>query len=105
MDMEVITDNAQLLIRRLTLAPGEAMFWHRDRCRRFSVVTMGDKLAIEYLHSNDYLQVDVHCGLCGWDEPEDRVHRAVNIGTLKYSEVVTFYRTEANMDPQPEYRE
>jgi hypothetical protein len=36
------------LVRRLRLAPGEAMPWHRDPFHRVTVVLRGDALAIEY---------------------------------------------------------
>jgi hypothetical protein len=45
--------------------------------------------------------VDVEPGLAGWDEPENRVHRAANTGDETYEEVVTFYRAGAAVDPQP----
>ena len=34
------------LVRRLRLAPGEAMHWHRDPFHRVSVVLQGDALTI-----------------------------------------------------------
>jgi quercetin dioxygenase-like cupin family protein len=36
-----------ILVRRLHLAPGEAMPWHRDPFHRITVVLAGDVLAIE----------------------------------------------------------
>ncbi len=101
MELEVITDNDTLLIRRLRLAPGEPMFWHSDACRRFTVVVAGSKLAIEYRDSSEQVAVDVHPGMAGWDEPDDRTHRAINRGGEAYEEVVTFYKASPDVIPQP----
>ncbi len=101
MELETITDNDELLIRRMTLAPGEPMYWHTDRCRRFSVVVQGEELAIEYRDGSAGQRFPVSNGLCGWDEPEQRVHRAVNVGGVAYTEIVTFYKNHAGEDPQP----
>ena len=35
------------MVRRLRLAPGEVMPWHREPCRRVAVVLSGDVLSIE----------------------------------------------------------
>ena len=101
MSIEILCSDDTLVIRRMTLAPGEAGDWHVDRCRRFSVIVRGDRLRIEYAHAGEVVELDVHPGLCGWDDPEERVHRAVNIGRGPYEEVVTFHRTGPDVDPQP----
>ena len=103
MEIETITSREDLLIRRMVLAPGEAMFWHVDKCHRFSVVVRGAKLGIEYRDNNDRVEVDVHPGLADWDAPEPRVHRAINLGAEPYEEVVTFYRSNSDVEPQPEW--
>lgn len=102
MHSETITETDELLIRRMTLAPGEKMYWHVDACHRFTVVIRGSRLAIEYRDSAETIEVDVHPGLAGWDAPDPRVHRAMNAGAEVYEEVVTFYRNDAQTDPQPE---
>ena len=101
MEIEVISDTNEHLIRRMILEPGEAMFWHVDVCRSFSVVVRGSQLAIEYQESSETIEVDVSPGMAGWDEPESRPHRAVNVGVDCYEEVVTFYRESLDVDPQP----
>lgn len=101
MQLEVITQRDDLLIRRLVLEPGEAMPWHTDRVHRFSVVVRGDGLVIEFRETGEKLEVPVRPGLADWDEPESRVHRAVNVGTGPFEEVVTFFLPEPNLDPQP----
>jgi hypothetical protein len=40
-------------------------------------------------------------GEAGWDAPEPRLHRAVNVGSGTFEEVVSFYRDPAGIDPQP----
>ena len=102
MQQEVITDTDEQLIRRMTLEPAESMFWHTDTCRSFTVVVRGTKIAIDYADGEERLLIDVHPGMAGWDEPEPRVHRAINVGTDTYEEVVTFYKASADIDPQPQ---
>ena len=106
MTTETITDRPDLLIRRLVLEPGEATPWHVDRCHRFSVVVRGERLRIELATTGDADEPDAHevpvePGLAEWDEPTDAVHRAVNTGDGPYEEVVTFFRSTPNEDPQP----
>ena len=98
---EVITKTDDLLIRRLVLEPGEPMPWHSDRCRRFTVVVRGDALTIEYADTGETIAVGINPGLADWDEPEARVHRAINHGATPYEEVVTFYLNAPDEDPQP----
>ena len=101
MRVETLTARDDLLIRRLVLEPGDAMPWHTDTCRRFSVVVRGEALTIEFRLSGERVAALVHPGLAGWDEPDARVHRAVNVGTAPYEEVVTFFRDPRGVDPQP----
>ncbi len=103
MKVDVISSQDNLLIRRLVLDPGEAMYWHHDACRRFTVVVRGTTLAIEYQDSGERVEFPVHPGLADWDEPEQRVHRAINTGSGVYEEVVTFYREGPEVDPQPRH--
>jgi hypothetical protein len=101
MRVELITNRNELVIRRLVLDPGEAMFWHKDNCHRFSVVVRGSRLAIEYKDSGEIVEFEVFPGMTGWDAPEQRAHRAINRGSDTYEEVVTFYRSSSDLDPQP----
>ena len=101
MNIETITDSPSLFIRRMVLTPGEAMFWHSDACRRFTVVVRGSRLRIEY-PDGEHSEFEVRAGSTSWDEVEPRVHRAVNTGADVYEEVVTFYRTEPGQVPQPD---
>lgn len=101
MRIDMITERDELVIRRMVLDPGEAMFWHTDTCRRFTVVVRGERLAIEYRDNGERVEVSVPPGLADWDAPEPRVHRAVNVGNVPFEEVVTFYRDDPNQEPQP----
>jgi len=101
MKLESITERDDLVIWKMTLLPGEASHWHTDNCSRFTVIVTGDKLGIEFRDSKERLDLDVQPGSSGWDEPESRVHRAVNIGLEEYVEIVTFYREHSAIVPQP----
>lgn len=101
MTTATISEEPTLVIRRMTLAPGESSAWHRDRCRRFTVVVTGSQLRIEYRDSDRLIDIPVHAGLAGWDDPEPEVHRAVNMGETAYEEVVAFHRSSADLEPQP----
>jgi hypothetical protein len=101
MKVELITERDNLVIRRMELDPGEAMFWHTDTCHRFSVVVRGSRLAIEYRDSGEVVEFDVPTGAADWDEPQSRTHRAINRGSETYEEIVTFYRTSPDIEPQP----
>lgn len=97
----VVTETDELVVRHAELMPGEATQWHVDTCRRMTVVVRGDRLAIEYRDSGEINEFDVSPGGVDWDEPEARVHRAINCGIEPFEEVVTFYRTSSDIDPQP----
>lgn len=100
MRTETITRRADLVVRRLVLEPGEAMPWHTDPCERLTVVVRGELLRIEF-RDGEELTVPVTPGMAGWDNPDARVHRAVNAGTQPYEEVVTFFLPGPDADPQP----
>lgn len=102
MHIETITEREDLLIRRMTLEPGEATPWHTDVCHRFTVVIRGSGLVIQFKDRAGPVDVDVHPGFAGWDAPEPRVHRAINPSGDVYEENVTFYRNGVDIDPQPE---
>lgn len=89
-------------MRRLVLAPGEAARWHRDPFHRVSVVFKGDILAIEFRDGRPGQHVKVAPGQVDWDEPCDRVHRAVNIGDMPYEEITVFFLAHPDDIPQPD---
>jgi hypothetical protein len=100
MRTETVYESDEILIRRLVLLPGEAMPWHTDPCRRFSIVVSGECLRIAYRDDGSEVTAAVHPGMHGWDEPQLRVHRACNAGSEPYEEIVIFLR-ESAVDPQP----
>ena len=103
MKISNITERDDLVVRRMTLDPGEAMFWHVDNCHRFTVVVRGSLLAIEYRESGTTEEIEVRSGEADWDAPDKRIHRAINKGNKTYEEVVTFYRDNPSIKPQPIY--
>ena len=90
-----------VLVRRLRLEPGEAMPWHRDPCHRVTVVLAGDALSIQARDGSELARFEVTPGQVDWDEPGDRVHRGVNVGSLPYEEVTVFLLDQPDAVPQP----
>jgi hypothetical protein len=41
-------------------------------------------------------------GLAEWDAPQLKIHRATNIGTVTYEEVIVFFVDLPDVEPQPE---
>jgi hypothetical protein len=66
------------------------MPWHRDPFHRVTVVLSGDALAIEARDGSELDRFAVAAGQVDWDEPGDRVHRGVNVGSTPYEEVTIF---------------
>lgn len=78
---ETIHHRGTTVVRRLLLAPGEATRWHRDPFHRVSVILKGDVLGIEFRDGRPRKRVAVTPGQVDWDEPSERIHRAVNIAS------------------------
>jgi hypothetical protein len=102
MKSETITQRAELIIRRHILQPGEALPWHTDLCHRFTVVVRGEALSIEYQDSDEVENFAVYPGMADWDEPQPKVHRGINTGSVPYEEVIIFFIDHPEMEPQPE---
>ena len=79
MTEETLHHRGTTLVRRMSLAPGEATRWHRDPFHRVSVVLRGDVLSIEFRDGRSAEYVKVTPGQVDWDELSDRTHRAVNL--------------------------
>jgi quercetin dioxygenase-like cupin family protein len=88
-------------VRRLVLNPGEAMAWHRDPHQRVAVVLQGDVLEIEFRDSDDKLRVEIHPGQTEWEEPSQRVHRAINVGQKPYEQITIYLLDRPDAVPQP----
>jgi quercetin dioxygenase-like cupin family protein len=98
---EVVIHHGTTMVRRLRLAPGEAMPWHRDPFQRVAVVLGGDCLSIEYRDGGESLRVEITPGQVEWEEPSARVHRAVNVGKRPYEQVTVFLLDRLDAVPQP----
>ena len=99
---QVLHHRGNYLVRRQSLAPGEATAWHRDPFHRVTVVLSGDLLDIEFRDGGETQTFKVSVGEVDWSEPSDRVHRAVNVGKELFEEVVTFFLDRPDAVPQPE---
>lgn len=89
------------MMRRLRLAPSEAMPWHRDPFRRVAVVLSGDMLSIEYGDGGESQRVQITSGQVEWEEPTERIHRAVSVGQQLYEQVTVFLLDSPNAVAQP----
>ena len=98
---EILFQHGTTLVRRLHLAPGEAMAWHRDPFHRVAVVLGGDVLLIENRDGGESLRVEISPGQVDWEEPSTRVHRAVNIGRHPYEQVAIFLLDKSDAVAQP----
>jgi len=74
---EILFHRAATVVRRLHLAPGEAMPWHCDRFHRVAVVLRGGFLLIEYRDGGKDERVEIMPGRVEGEEPSSRVHWAV----------------------------
>jgi hypothetical protein len=77
------------------------MPWHRDLFHRVAVVLGGDVLLIEYRDGGESRRVEISPGQVDWEEPTDRVHRAVNVGKQSYEQVTVFLLKRPDAVPQP----
>ena len=98
---ELLFQDGITLVRRLRLAPGEAMPWHRDPMRRVAVVLSGDVLLVEFRDSRESQPIEVRPGQVEWEEPTDRAHRAVNVGQQPYEQVTVFLLDRPGAASQP----
>ena len=97
---EIMLHHGTTMVRRLRLAPGEAMVWHRDPFHRVAVVLQGDVLSIEYRDGSEK-RIEVTPGQVEWEEPSARVHRAVNVGKQPYEQVTVFLLDRPDAMAQP----
>lgn len=98
---EVLFRRGTTLVRRMQLAPGEAMPWHRDPFHRVTVILHGEALALEYRDVGEVEGFEVAPGQVDWDEPTERVHRGVNVGKGPYEEITIFFLDHPDDVPQP----
>ena len=98
---EVLIRRGTTLVRRMRLAPGEAMPWHHDPFHRVTVVFQGNAIAIEYREGGEGQRFDVTPRQVDWDEPTGRIHRGVNVGDMPYEEITVFFLNQPGDVPQP----
>jgi quercetin dioxygenase-like cupin family protein len=98
---DVLIRRGTTLVRRLRLAPGEAMPWHHDPYHRVTVILSGEAIRIEFRDGAEPERYEVTPGQVDWDEPTERVHRGVNVGSGVYEEVTVFFLDRPDADPQP----
>ena len=98
---ELLFQHGTIMVRRLHLAPGEALPWHRDPFHRVAVVLGGDLLSIEYRDGAESQRVEIAAGQVDWEEPSARVHRAVNVGKQPYEQVTVFLLDRVDAVAQP----
>jgi len=98
---EILFQRGTTLVRRLHLAAGEAMPWHRDPFHRVTVVLHGGALALEYRDGSANQLFAVTPGQVDWDEPTERIHRGINVGEEPYEEITIFFLDHPNDTPQP----
>jgi len=101
MTEEILFRRGTTLVRRMRLAPDEAMPWHRDPYHRVTVVLHGEALAIEHREGGEIQRAEITSGQVDWDEPTDRTHRGVNIGEQPYEEVTIFFLDRPGAVHQP----
>jgi hypothetical protein len=66
-----------------------------------TVILQGDALAIEFRDGSPSQRFDVKPRQVDWDEPTERVHRGVNVGSRTYEEVTIFFLDRPDAEPQP----
>ena len=98
---QILFHRGTTVVRRLRLAPGEAMPWHGDPFHRVAVVLGGDLLSIEYRDGGESQRVEITPGMVEWEAPSARVHRAVNVGEQPYEQVTVFLLDRPDAVPQP----
>jgi len=98
---KILFHHGTTMVRRLRLAPGEAMRWHRDPFHRVAVMLPCDLLSIEYRDESESQRVEVTLGQVEWEEPSGRVHRAVNVGKQPDEQVTVFLLDSPDAVAQP----
>lgn len=98
---EVLIHRGNTMVRRLRLAPGEVMPWHRDPFPRIAVVLRGDLLSLEYRDGGEARRIELTPGQVDWEEPTERIHRALNVGEQPYEQITVFLLDRPDAVPQP----
>ena len=67
-----------------------------------TVVLNDDVLRIELRDGKPKEHVNVKPGQVDWEEPSDRIHRAINVGGGPYEEIAIFFLGHPDDVPQPD---
>ena len=60
----------------------------------------GDRLSIEHRDGGEPVVVQIEAGQVNWEEPSERIHRAVNVGKQIYEQVTVFLLDRPDAVPQ-----
>jgi quercetin dioxygenase-like cupin family protein len=101
MSVTNVEQRGTTLLRRMRLLPGESTPWHRDPFVRVTTVISGALLSIEFRDGSPVERVRVTPGQTSFEDPVERVHRAVNVGPVPYEEVSVFFLDRPDSVPQP----
>ena len=101
MSVTNVEQRGTTLVRRMRLLPGESTPWHRDPFVRVTTVITGALLSIEFRDGSPAERVRVTPGQTSFEDPVQRVHRAVNVGSVTYEEVSVFFLERPDSVPQP----
>jgi len=55
----------------------------------------------EYRDGGEPQRVGIIAGQADWDEPTNRVHRAINVGTQSYEEIAVLFVDHPDAEAQP----
>jgi hypothetical protein len=72
-----------------------------SRSFRRIAVALRDVLSIEYRDGGESQRIEITPGEVEWEEPTERVHRAVNVGEQTYEQVTAFLLDSPDAEPQP----
>jgi hypothetical protein len=70
--------------------------------QRISVVFKGEALEIEFRDGGASVRVALTPGQVDWDEPGDRIHRAINVGCVPYERSRSFFSPIQTMFRKPD---
>ena len=101
MSEKVLFNFGFILVRRMSLLPGEATPWHYDLCHRITRVIQGATLAVEYDEKMPNKYVIYTPGQIDWNKPSHNLHRAMNSSSQFYEELTIFFLDKPGLNPQP----
>jgi len=64
-------------------------------------VVRGDVLLVEFRDGGESHRIEITPGQVEWEEPTERLHRAVNVGKQPYEQVTVFLLDRPDAIAQP----